>query len=133
MAFEQHIANRRETYRRHSPAHPPTFRFVPAVCIEIVGELNERSSRAACAQIDAELAESGYSVLVSLDRVTRTQWSALCRLVAKVQTINGRGLSAIRIVRPTPSIRLLIGTIALGDSLLIDPEEAPVARTVVVG
>ncbi|HXF34205.1 MAG TPA: hypothetical protein VN603_06490 [Candidatus Acidoferrales bacterium] len=133
MAFEQHIANRRETHHRQPASSPSTFGLGPAVCIEIAGELNERSSRAACEQLDTELGQSGYSGLVSLDRVTRTQWAALCRLVAKIQAINARGLSAVRIIRPSPSIRLLIGTIALGDSLLIDPEEAQIERSVLVG
>jgi anti-anti-sigma regulatory factor len=132
MAFELQIANRRDKPARSLSNRETSGPFVPTTRIEIVGELNERSGRLAAERIDAELEERTTSVIISLDRVSRTQWAALCRLVGKIQSVRARGCD-VRIVRPKPSIRLLLGTIALGgDTLSIDSDVAQIGRSIII-
>ncbi len=129
MAFELQIATRRDGTRR-SPA-PASPAFLPASRIEIVGDLNERSSALASERIDSESAENNSAILVSLERVSRTQWSALHRLVAKIQAARRRGLD-VRIVKPKPSVRLLLGTMTFGDSLFVDAGDLRIDRSVII-
>lgn len=130
MAFEAQIANLRDQ-RHRSLTLDRTADFAPTTRIEIVGELNERSCRLAAERIDSELADNGAAILVSLDRVTRTQWSALCRLMTKIQSVRARGLD-VRIARPKPTIRMLLATIALGDSLAFEATCPVAARSVII-
>lgn len=131
MAFELQIANRRErapfgAFDKRSGA------FTPATRIEVVGELNDRSSRLLSERIDSEIEQHSSALLISLDRVTRTQWAALCRLVSKIQAARKRGVD-VRIVRPKPSIRLLLSTIAFSDGIAVDADIPVVARSVIIG
>jgi anti-anti-sigma regulatory factor len=129
MAFELQIANRREIGR--SAKRQPSGTFVSATRIEIVGELNERSCSLATERIDAELIEHTTTVLIALDRVSRTQWAALCRLVGKIQSVRARGCD-VRIVRPKPAVRLLLATIALGDSICVAGDVTEIGRSVII-
>lgn len=131
MAFELQIANRRERQPTGSSDKRPEV-FSPATRIEVVGELNDRSSRLLTERIDTEIDQHSSAVVVSLDRVTRTQWAALCRLVSKIQSARKRGVD-VRIVRPKPSMRLLLSTIALADSLAVDIDVPIGARSVIIG
>ncbi len=115
MAFELQIANLRETQPHPNSALRGPLAFLPAARIELVGELNERSSALAAERIDAELSLGSSAILISLDRVTAPHWAALCHLVSKIQSVRRRGHD-VRIVRPKASIRLLLGAIALGAS-----------------
>jgi anti-anti-sigma regulatory factor len=130
LAFELQIANRRESKRRY-PSSKALTAFTPASRIEIVGDLTERSSVLAAERIDNESATCNTAILVSLERVSRTQWSALHRLVAKIQAARRLGLD-VRMVKPKPSIRLLLGTMAFGESLFVETSDLQIARSVII-
>jgi hypothetical protein len=121
MAFELQIANLR--WKRPAPAQPRPAAFLPTSRIELAGELNERSSERVADRIDAELAVGSRAILISLDHVTVPHWGALCHLVTKIQSVRKRGYD-VRIARPNAAIRLLLGTIVLGDPSWFEAEEA---------
>ncbi|HXP93497.1 MAG TPA: STAS domain-containing protein [Candidatus Binatia bacterium] len=131
MAFELQVASLREIHPQRRPALRGQAAFLPAARIELVGELNERSSALAAERIDAEVSVESSAVLISLDGVTVPHWAALCHLVAKIQSARRRGYD-VRVVRPKPSIRLLLGAIALGASDWVEADDVHAARSVVI-